>query len=168
AVKRTIDIAAALTGLVLLLPLFLIVALLIKLTDRGPVLFWQSRVGRWGREFPFPKFRSMVTNAEEIKKRMLDLLGHVRAGLARAADERTDLDPAVREGLKRFAQETPAKSAKLMEKLDPAVRAAIQDLGKEILARMVEGLPDLDPKSRQILAAMQNDHANSITFKMKK
>src|SRR4051794_35629165 len=55
-IKRTIDILAALTGLLLLTPMFLIVALLIKLTDGGPVLFWQSRVGRWGREFPFPKF----------------------------------------------------------------------------------------------------------------
>jgi lipopolysaccharide/colanic/teichoic acid biosynthesis glycosyltransferase len=166
--KRTIDILAALTGLIVLTPLFLVVALLIKLTDRGPVLFWQSRVGRWGREFPFPKFRSMVTNAEAIKKRMLDLLGHLRAELARVADERTDLDPATRAGLKQFAEEPPARAAKLMERLPPAVRAVIEDLSKDILTRMVEEMPDLDPKSRQILAAMKNDHANSITFKMKK
>src|SRR5690349_14991355 len=117
AVKRTIDILAALTGLVVLMPLFLIVALLIKLTDGGPVLFWQARVGRWGREFPFPKFRSMVTSAEAIKQRMLALLGHVRAELARVADERADLDPEARAGLKRFAEEPPARAAKLMEKL---------------------------------------------------
>src|SRR5262245_26764 len=123
AVKRGIDIAASLGALVVLSPMFLGVAALIKATDRGPVLFWQSRVGRWGREFPFPKFRSMVANAEEIKKRMLDLLGHLRAELARIADGRPDLDPAVRDGLKRFAQEPPAKAAKLMEKLDPAVRS---------------------------------------------
>jgi lipopolysaccharide/colanic/teichoic acid biosynthesis glycosyltransferase len=61
-IKRAIDLAAALALLILLLPLFLIVALLIKLTDRGPVLYWQTRVGRWGREFPFPKFRSMLVN----------------------------------------------------------------------------------------------------------
>src|SRR5438046_1239534 len=64
--KRTLDLAAALTMLVVLSPLFLVVALLIKLTDGGPVLFWQSRVGRWGREFPFPKFRSMVVNAPSL------------------------------------------------------------------------------------------------------
>src|SRR5207248_1193981 len=125
--KRTLDILVSATMLVCLAPLFGVVALLIKLTDRGPVLFWQSRVGRWGREFPFPKFRSMVTNAEAIKKRMLDLLGHLRAELARVADERTDLDPAARTGLKQFAEEPPARAAKLMEKFPPAVRAVIED-----------------------------------------
>jgi lipopolysaccharide/colanic/teichoic acid biosynthesis glycosyltransferase len=72
-VKRTIDIVVSLAMLILLLPLFLAVALCIKLTDGGPILFWQKRVGRWGREFPFPKFRSMVVNAEEIKRKMLEL-----------------------------------------------------------------------------------------------
>src|SRR5271166_5764761 len=98
---------------------------------------------------------------------MLDLLTHLRAELGRMADERPDLDAAAREGLRRFAHEPPAKSAKLMEKLDPAVRATIENLGKEVLTRMVDEMPDLDPKSRQILAAMKNDHANSITFKMR-
>jgi lipopolysaccharide/colanic/teichoic acid biosynthesis glycosyltransferase len=71
AVKRAIDIAAATAGLVALSPLFAAVAAAIKLTDGGPVLFWQSRVGRWGREFPFPKFRSMVVNAEKLKDTLL-------------------------------------------------------------------------------------------------
>jgi len=167
AIKRTLDIAASLVLLVVLLPLFLIVALLIKLTDGGPVLFWQSRVGRWGREFPFPKFRSMVTNAEEIKKRMLALLQHLRAELAQMAEQRPDLSPATRAGLRRFCQESPAQAAKLIGTLEPAVREAIEALGKDVLTRMVDEMPDLDAKSRQILAAMKNDHANSITFKMK-
>jgi lipopolysaccharide/colanic/teichoic acid biosynthesis glycosyltransferase len=70
-IKRFIDFAAALAGMVVLAPLFLAVALAIKLTDRGPVLFWQTRVGQYGREFPFPKFRSMVTNAEALKDTLL-------------------------------------------------------------------------------------------------
>lgn len=70
-IKRLIDIFAASILLILLIPLFLLVALLIKATDRGPVLFWQMRVGRWGREFPFPKFRSMVTDAEKLKAKLL-------------------------------------------------------------------------------------------------
>lgn len=74
--KRTIDITASITLLTLLLPLFSFVALLIKLTDRGPVLFWQKRVGLYGREFPFPKFRSMVMNAEQIKTKILDQSDH--------------------------------------------------------------------------------------------
>jgi lipopolysaccharide/colanic/teichoic acid biosynthesis glycosyltransferase len=171
-IKRTIDILGALTGLLLASPLFLIVALLIKLTDRGPILFWQSRVGLWGREFPFPKFRSMVTNAEEIKKRMLDLLAHVRVELARLADEKPDLDPATREAVKRFARESPLKAAKMMkdnpQEFGPDVRKTIESLSGEVLARMVEQMTDLDPKTKQILAAMRSDHANSITFKMKK
>src|SRR5262245_38335691 len=48
--KRAIDLIAAAVLLTGLIPLFLRVVILIKLTDRGPVLFWQTRVGRWGRE----------------------------------------------------------------------------------------------------------------------
>src|SRR5262249_33191482 len=66
-VKRLMDVAVALPLLVALLPLFGLVALLVKLTDFGPVLFWQKRVGRGGREFWMPKFRSMVPNAEKLK-----------------------------------------------------------------------------------------------------
>jgi lipopolysaccharide/colanic/teichoic acid biosynthesis glycosyltransferase len=69
--KRSLDVLVAATMLLLLSPLFAVVALLIKLTDGGPVLFWQKRVGRWGREFPFPKFRSMVVNAEQLKAALL-------------------------------------------------------------------------------------------------
>jgi lipopolysaccharide/colanic/teichoic acid biosynthesis glycosyltransferase len=167
AVKRAIDFVAALAGLLLLSPLFLGVALLIKLTDGGRILFWQARVGRWGREFPFPKFRSMVANAEEIKQRMVEVLKHLRAELACVAEEKPDLDPEVREGLRRFAREPMAKSAKLMERFPPAVRTAIEGFSKDILTRMVDEMRDLDPRSRQILAAMKNDHTNSITFKMR-
>jgi len=74
--KRLVDITGALAGLILLSPLFLIVAVCIKLTDGGPVFFWQQRVGKWGREFPFPKFRSMVTDAEAIKDKLLAANDH--------------------------------------------------------------------------------------------
>ncbi len=74
--KRAVDIVVSAAALVVLLPLFLLVALLIKLTDRGQVLFWQTRVGRWGREFPFPKFRSMVVNAEKLKDDLLAQSDH--------------------------------------------------------------------------------------------
>lgn len=92
-VKRTVDIVGALLGLILLAPLFLLVAALIKLTDRGPILFWQTRVGRWGREFPFPKFRSMVVNAEQLKDQLLqqnDHLKKVEAQLNEFLDPRTN------------------------------------------------------------------------------
>jgi lipopolysaccharide/colanic/teichoic acid biosynthesis glycosyltransferase len=69
--KRVIDIVVASVALLCLSLLFLAVALCIKLTDGGPVLFWQTRVGRWGREFSFPKFRSMVADAEKLKESLL-------------------------------------------------------------------------------------------------
>src|SRR5258708_6794656 len=57
ALKRGLDIVVSVMMLILLSPLFFAVAAAIKFTDGGSVLFWQLRVGRWGREFKFPKFR---------------------------------------------------------------------------------------------------------------
>jgi lipopolysaccharide/colanic/teichoic acid biosynthesis glycosyltransferase len=53
-----------------LLPLFLVVGLLIKLTSKGPILFKQERVGLNGKSFRMLKFRSMVVNAEQLKARL--------------------------------------------------------------------------------------------------
>ena len=74
--KRGLDATGSGLGLLALAPIFTLVALAIKLTDRGPVLFWQSRVGQWGREFPFPKFRSMVVNAEALKDQLMEQNEH--------------------------------------------------------------------------------------------
>jgi exopolysaccharide biosynthesis polyprenyl glycosylphosphotransferase len=72
--KRIMDICGALIGLICLSWLFLIVALLIKLEDpKGPVFFKQVRVGKDGKEFYMYKFRSMVTNAEELLESLLHL-----------------------------------------------------------------------------------------------
>jgi lipopolysaccharide/colanic/teichoic acid biosynthesis glycosyltransferase len=79
--KRGLDILVALVMMFLLAPLVAFVAAAIKLTDRGPVLFWQVRVGRWGREFPFPKFRSMVMNAERLKDTLLIQNQHGAVGI---------------------------------------------------------------------------------------
>jgi lipopolysaccharide/colanic/teichoic acid biosynthesis glycosyltransferase len=62
--KRVFDLVASAAGLVVLLPLFVIVATLIKLDTPGPVFFTQVRVGRHGAPFRIFKFRSMVTAAE--------------------------------------------------------------------------------------------------------
>lgn len=74
--KRSLDVAVSTLALILLSPLFLMVALAIKLTDYGPVLFWQERVGMGGKTFAFPKFRSMVTNAEALKNQLLEQNQH--------------------------------------------------------------------------------------------
>jgi exopolysaccharide biosynthesis polyprenyl glycosylphosphotransferase len=67
ALKRLFDIASSAAALWLLLPLFAGVALIIKLTSRGPVFFKQVRVGLYGKPFHMLKFRSMVVNAEALK-----------------------------------------------------------------------------------------------------
>lgn len=64
--KRSFDLLVSLIALVLLAPLFLILALIIKLTSRGPVFYRGSRVGRGGNIFLMHKFRSMVVNADQI------------------------------------------------------------------------------------------------------
>ncbi|CAM4143342.1 multidrug MFS transporter [Bacillus luti] len=73
-VKRLMDMFGALCGVILLSPVFIIVTILIKLEDpKGPIFFKQVRIGKDGKEFGMYKFRSMVTDAEE---RLKDLLQH--------------------------------------------------------------------------------------------
>lgn len=70
--KRIIDILGAGFGLLILSPLYLIVAIAIKVEDsNGSVLFSQKRVGQYGEEFNMYKFRSMVSNAEELKVKLM-------------------------------------------------------------------------------------------------
>jgi lipopolysaccharide/colanic/teichoic acid biosynthesis glycosyltransferase len=64
--KRTMDIIVSLAALIFLAPLFLVVAILIKLDGRGPVFFAQPRVGRGNRMFKILKFRSMRQEASDI------------------------------------------------------------------------------------------------------
>ncbi|NJD33521.1 MAG: sugar transferase [Betaproteobacteria bacterium] len=74
--KRLLDILMASAVLIPALPVMLLAAILIKLTDNGPVLFWQTRVGKWGRVFRFPKFRSMVVNAEALQQQIMSANQH--------------------------------------------------------------------------------------------
>ncbi len=62
--KRLLDLTFSAAGLLLLAPVFAVIALLIKLTSKGPVLFRQERVGRLGKSFIFLKFRSMYVNRD--------------------------------------------------------------------------------------------------------
>lgn len=70
--KRGIDCVGAGLGLIVLSPLFAVMALLIKLESAGPVLFSQTRVGKNGAEFRCWKFRSMYRDAEQRKQELLD------------------------------------------------------------------------------------------------
>lgn len=64
AAKRALDVIGSALGLLLLLPVFAVVAVLIKLDGPGPIFFRQTRVGRGGRSFRIYKFRSMVVGAD--------------------------------------------------------------------------------------------------------
>ncbi len=65
--KRALDITLAATGLLVLSPLLIGVAVAIFMHDRGPIFFAQTRVGKGGQPFKFWKFRSMSVNAEALK-----------------------------------------------------------------------------------------------------
>ncbi|MBC7195803.1 MAG: sugar transferase, partial [Deferribacterales bacterium] len=65
-IKRVIDFFGSLIGLVIISPIFIIIALLIKITSDGPVFFKQERLGKDGKTFKILKFRTMVVNAETI------------------------------------------------------------------------------------------------------
>jgi len=68
--KRAADIILSLFGIIIISPILLIVALLIKLDSKGPVFIHQKRIGKNGAPFHMHKFRSMVNNAEELKEQL--------------------------------------------------------------------------------------------------
>jgi lipopolysaccharide/colanic/teichoic acid biosynthesis glycosyltransferase len=79
-VKRAVDIICALFGIIILSPVFLSTALLVKLTSTGNILFIQERNGYKGKIFRMYKFRSMVSNAEKlftVVESMNEVSGHM-------------------------------------------------------------------------------------------
>lgn len=71
--KRTVDVVIAALALVVLSPVVLLTALVVKATSPGPVLFKQKRAGKDGREFDFYKFRTMEADAEAHREELIDL-----------------------------------------------------------------------------------------------
>lgn len=69
--KRYFDFLVSLFGIILLSPCLVLVAILIKLDSKGPIIYQQIRVGQYGRHFNFLKFRSMCFNADTLKKDLL-------------------------------------------------------------------------------------------------
>jgi lipopolysaccharide/colanic/teichoic acid biosynthesis glycosyltransferase len=70
--KRLMDIAVALSGLIIMTPLFLFVAAMIVIEDGFPIFYMQDRVGMNGRVFRFYKFRSMYRNADKMKDKLME------------------------------------------------------------------------------------------------
>jgi exopolysaccharide biosynthesis polyprenyl glycosylphosphotransferase len=84
-VKRTFDLVGSSLLLVLCAPLMAIIAIAVKLSSSGPVLFRQTRIGRSGEPFPMLKFRSMHANADALKDRLRDR--NEADGLFKIADD---------------------------------------------------------------------------------
>lgn len=71
-IKRLIDIIAAICGLIILFPILVMVAIVIKIESKGPIIFSQDRVGLNGSKFKMYKFRSMIVDAERYKEKLLE------------------------------------------------------------------------------------------------
>lgn len=71
AIKRTFDLTAAVAALILLAPLFFMIAALVKASDGGSILYGHKRVGRNGETFRCLKFRTMVPNGDEVLQQHL-------------------------------------------------------------------------------------------------
>lgn len=70
-IKRMLDIIGSILGIVTLFPLFIVVGICIKYDSKGPVIFKQDRVGIRGKKFTMYKFRTMLSNAEELKDSLI-------------------------------------------------------------------------------------------------
>ncbi|MCW8278177.1 sugar transferase [Pseudomonas sp. PCH199] len=99
--NRVFACFGALVILLLISPMLLALALAIKFTSTGPVLFVQKRTGYRGRKFGMYKFRTMVTNAEELK----ESLRHLNKHGADAIDFKIDHDPRI-SGIGGFLRRT--------------------------------------------------------------
>lgn len=89
--KRGFDLACVLVALPLALPLIFAVAMLVKLTSPGPILYWSERIGRFGQTFWMPKFRTMVVGTPLVPR---EEMGDARAHLTPIGDflRRSSLD----------------------------------------------------------------------------
>lgn len=67
-IKRIFDLFTSILGLIVSLPVFIIIAILIKIEDKGPIFFKHKRIGKNGNLLYIYKFRTMVPNAEELLK----------------------------------------------------------------------------------------------------
>ena len=69
--KRLFDFILSLLALLVLFPIFLIVALMVRFTSPGPIVYWSDRIGRFNQTFKMPKFRSMLINTPAVATHLL-------------------------------------------------------------------------------------------------
>lgn len=70
-IKRTFDVVTASLLLLLSMPLLIVLAILVRVTSRGPALYWSDRIGRGSRIFRMPKFRSMRVDTPQVPTHLL-------------------------------------------------------------------------------------------------
>ncbi len=91
--KRTLDLCIAISALVFLMPFMAFAAIMVRLADGGPSLFSQERIGRNGQTFRCYKFRSMITNSQEVLDELLAT--DPVAAAEWAADQKLRNDPRI-------------------------------------------------------------------------
>ncbi len=100
-VKRVMDIVGSVVALILFCPLFALIALTIKLTSKGPVLFKQTRIGQYGTIFTFLKFRSMMPandpgiHREYVKRFIIGEVDSDRSGRSQNVVYKIQEDPRI-------------------------------------------------------------------------
>jgi len=79
-IKRLFDFILSLLGIIILSPAFITIAILVKLSSRGPILYKQKRIGKDGKEFVFLKFRTMIVMENEDLERRLKMIEFIKNG----------------------------------------------------------------------------------------
>ncbi|MGF1535422.1 MAG: sugar transferase [Elainellaceae cyanobacterium] len=85
--KRLVDVLGAVVGLAIAAPIGFFIAIAIKIEDRGPILYWQTRCGLYGKTFRMGKFRSMIVDADRKK--------HLVSNQAKGFIFKNDRDPRI-------------------------------------------------------------------------
>ena len=87
-IKRFLDIVLSISGIIVLIPVFAIIALCIKLDDGGPVLHFREIIGMHGRRFHALKFRTMICNADEFLAKHPELMRKYQQNMKLLGDPR--------------------------------------------------------------------------------
>ena len=145
--KRAFDISAALTALILLSPILIIVALIIKIESRGPIFYKSKRVGQHYKVFDFYKFRSMRTDADKLLSQMQHLNQYDNLG---KFEEKVNIQINESKGEMLFSDEGWMSEDNWLtkqEKAQPFLKITndprITRIGKFIRSSSIDELPQL-------------------------
>ena len=161
--KRLFDLILAIFLIVLLLIPFLLIAILIIITSKGPVLYWSDRVGKNNKIFKMPKFRSMVINTPTLATHLLDNPDSYLSPIGRFL-RTTSLDElpqlfCILKGNMSFVGPRPAlynqydlislRTQEGVDKLTPGITGWAQVNGRDVLSISDKVLLDVEYQNRQ-------------------